>query len=74
MRFNEFREKLIETGAPLALGKLKINGADLVALGYEGTDVKKKLEELFDMCVLTPELNKHKKLMKLASQFNPKNF
>lgn len=74
VRFNEFREKLIETGAPLALGKLKINGADLVALGYEGTDVKKKLEELFDMCVLTPELNKHKKLMKLASQFNPKNF
>ena len=66
VRFSEFRKKLTETGAPLSIGKLKINGADLMTLGYEGADVRAKLEELFDMCVLTPELNKHKKLMKLA--------
>lgn len=66
VRFSEFRKKLTETGAPLSIGKLKINGADLMMLGYEGADVRAKLEELFDMCVLTPELNKHKKLMKLA--------
>ena len=67
VRFAEFREKLDETGAPLSLGKLKINGADLMALGYEGRAIADKLNELFDMCVLTPELNKHKKLMRLAS-------
>lgn len=66
VRFSEFRKKLTEIGAPLSIGKLKINGADLMTLGYEGADVRAKLEELFDMCVLTPELNKHKKLMKLA--------
>lgn len=67
VRFRAFREKLKETGAPMSLGALKINGADLMAVGYEGSSISEKLNELFDMCVLTPELNKHKKLMKLAN-------
>lgn len=68
VRFGEFYDKLVRSGAPLSIGKLKINGADLLSLGYEGTEIKDKLGELFDMCVLTPELNKHKKLMKLAAK------
>ena len=68
LRIKEFYEKLRESGAPVNMSKLKINGADLLSLGYEGTRVKEKLSELFDMCVLSPELNKHKKLMKLAEK------
>ncbi len=68
VRFGEFYGKLVASGAPVSPAKLKINGADLLALGYEGTDIKKKLGELFDMCVLSPELNRHKKLMKLAAK------
>lgn len=68
VRLKNFYEKLVESGAPVNLNKMKINGADLLSLGYEGTRVKEKLSELFDMCVLSPELNKHKKLMKLAEK------
>lgn len=68
VRLKKFYDKLVESGAPLNMNKLKINGADLLALGYEGTRINEKLSELFDMCVLSPELNRHKKLMKLAEK------
>lgn len=67
-RLHEFAEELKESGAPLRLCDLRINGVDLQTLGYKGNAIKKKLEELFDACVLNPALNRHKTLMKLAKK------
>lgn len=66
VRFAEFTERLKETCAPMSLSELRINGADLMSIGYEGPAIGEKLEELFAMCVLDPQLNKHKKLMRVA--------
>ncbi len=67
-RLEEFARRLADSGAPLKVSDLRISGADLRGIGYEGSGIKKKLEELFAACVLDPALNKHKKLMKLAKK------
>lgn len=67
-RLPEFKARLIESGAPVRPCDLKINGADLRSMGYEGEEIKNKLTELFSVCVLNPAMNRHKKLMKLAEK------
>ncbi len=65
-RLPEFKARLIESGAPVKPSDLRINGADLMSMGYEGAEIKSKLSELHAACVLDPALNRHKKLVKLA--------
>lgn len=65
-RLLEFYEKFKSSGAPRSLSALKINGTDLMSLGYRGDGIKKKLSELYDECVSNPSLNTHKTLMRLA--------
>lgn len=71
-RIKEFYNKLIESGGPLTVHDLRINGADMRELGYEGVEISRKLDELFSACVLDPSLNRHKKLMKLAQKDSAK--
>lgn len=65
-RLTEFYKRFRASGAPQSPAALKINGADLAALGYEGEAIGRRLGELYDQCVADPKLNNHKILMKLA--------
>lgn len=67
-RIKEFYDQLVQSGAPLGLRDLRVNGADMRELGYEDEQISRKLEELFTACVLDPSLNRHKKLMKMAEK------
>ena len=65
-RIKEFYARLKASGAPKSPSALRINGADLAALGYESAAIGKKLNELYGECVMDPSLNNRKILMKLA--------
>jgi len=58
--------KCIAKNEPYLLGQLKINGNDILALGYKGREVGEKLEELLDKVMQDPSINTHEELEKMA--------
>lgn len=67
-RLKEFRDILVQSGAPIRQCDLHISGVDLISLGYEGEEIGKELNRLYETCVLNPSLNNHKKLLELSKR------
>ncbi len=59
--------KLIEEQAAVQISDLKINGGDLMALGYQGKQIGDKLNEILDS-VLDGYPNEREELLKLAKR------
>lgn len=72
----ELKERIkaeLEKKTALSLKDLKINGKDLIDLGFEpGKQIGQILEELFNTVVEDPELNTKEKLLQIANSY--KNF
>ena len=61
--------EIIKKGECVSLKELKINGKDLIALGYKpGKEMGELLNNLLDLVIETPELNDKEKLISLANQ------
>lgn len=56
-RFTTIYDELIESGAPIKLSDLKINGADVEAAGFKGKQISEELNRLWRECVINPSLN-----------------
>ena len=60
-------ERLIAENAAVRITDLRINGADLLALGYQGKEIGDKLEEIMER-VLEGYPNDREELLKLAKR------
>lgn len=65
-RLRAFLKRFHDSGAPRRPGEMKINGADLAAMGYSGDAISAELSELYRTCVLEPSVNDHKRLTAIA--------
>jgi len=70
-RFAEFKQRLIQDGAPITKADLKIDGRDAVAYGYKGAQISAIIEELWRECVIEPKLNNREWL---SSQLESRRF
>lgn len=56
-RFTAVKWELIESGAPIYVGDLEIDGNDCHAAGLDGEQIGLFLKEMLDVCLLNPRLN-----------------
>lgn len=56
--------EVVNSGECYDLKSLAVKGSDLIALGFEGENVKKELERLLFLCIERPESNVKEKLIK----------
>ena len=59
-------EHIIADNEPYKLSQLKINGNDLLSLGYNGSEIKKELDYLLDKVIENEENNNREYLLSLA--------
>lgn len=59
-------ENIIADNEPYKLSQLKINGNDLLSLGYNGSEIKKELDYLLDKVIENEENNNREYLLSLA--------
>jgi tRNA nucleotidyltransferase (CCA-adding enzyme) len=65
LKLKEECQRILNEQQPLSIKDLKINGYDLMNLGYkEGRDIGNKLKELLELVLESPELNTKEELMK----------
>lgn len=61
-------EKIISEKLPIGLKDLKINGNDLIELGYKGKEIGIKLNECLEMIIEDSELNEREGLLDYCNQ------
>lgn len=57
---------------PYKIQQLKINGNDLLKLGFKGETIGTVLSDLLDKVMMSPSLNLHDELIKLATEYSDK--
>lgn len=72
----ELKERIndeLEKKTALSLKDLKINGKDLIDIGFKpGKQLGQILEELFNSVIEDPELNTKEKLLQIANSYKKK--
>ncbi|MBR1763101.1 MAG: CCA tRNA nucleotidyltransferase [Eubacterium sp.] len=68
-KIREEATRIIESKEPYRISDLKINGNDLMALGFEGKEISSVLEKLLFEVWNNPEKNKKEILLNIASRF-----
>lgn len=58
----------------ITLRDLKINGNDLIEIGFKGKEVGEELAELYDKCLSSPEFNTREKLLNAAKKSYEKKY
>ena len=66
-RFTAVKWEIIESGAPVYVSDLEIDGNDCIEAGLGGEEIGTFLEEMLDMCLQNPSLNKKTWLMERAT-------
>lgn len=59
-------EKVIENKQPFSISDLKINGHDLIGLGYKGKEIGDKLKELLNIILENDTMNKRETLLEIS--------
>ncbi|MGN0457915.1 MAG: CCA tRNA nucleotidyltransferase [Eubacterium sp.] len=62
----ELTRKIIASGEPYRISDLKINGNDLLAIGYKGKQISDELDSLINIVSSNPEFNTREKLLNQA--------
>lgn len=65
-RFTAVKWEIIESGAPVYLGDLEIDGNDCMSAGLQGEQIGVFLAEMLDACLLEPRFNNRDWLMSRA--------
>jgi len=60
--------RILESNEPYKKSNLKINGDDIITLGYHGKKVGEILDDLLDVVIKNPEYNKKVILLKIIEQ------
>jgi len=66
LRWQKMLKDMTENNAPKTLKELKINGDDVISLGYEKRYTAKILKGLLMRCAVNPRLNKKETLLRLS--------
>ena len=66
-RFTKAKWDIIESGAPVYVSDLEIDGNDCIEAGLGGEEIGTFLEEMLDMCLQNPSLNNKTWLMERAT-------
>ena len=64
-----FCEKSLEDGTAILPSGLKINGNDLLELGFKGEEIKEMKDYLYEEVLKYPELNVKEKLVSIAKDY-----
>lgn len=67
-RFTSVKWELIESGAPIYVGDLEIDGAQCHAAGLEGKEIGRFLADVLDTCLQEPRLNNREWLLEQAAK------
>ncbi|MDD6479102.1 MAG: CCA tRNA nucleotidyltransferase [Oscillospiraceae bacterium] len=59
----KFIKEILENNEPYLVSHLKVNGDDLLKLGYKGKDLREKLEALVSFVIENPDENVREKLL-----------
>ncbi|MCI8613108.1 MAG: CCA tRNA nucleotidyltransferase [Clostridia bacterium] len=65
-RFTAVKWDIIESGAPVYIGDLEIDGTDCHAAGLDGEQIGAFLKDMLDICLLNPQLNNREWLFEHA--------
>lgn len=63
VELKQFVKAVVDSGEPYALSHLAVNGNDLKELGYQGAEIKQKLDELLDLVMQNPQYNTKSQLL-----------
>ncbi len=63
LRPQKFIKEILENNEPYLVSHLKVNGDDLLKLGYKGRDLREKLEALVSLVIENPDENVREKLL-----------
>ncbi len=63
--FSEMLYQIIDSNEPYLIKDLKINGNDLIKLGYNGSEIGEKFDMLLECVIENPLLNSKEKLLEL---------
>ncbi len=66
LRIKKQTSDILASGEPYKVSDLKINGNDLIAIGFSGAEIAKELDILVNMVSGSPELNSKEKLLHIA--------
>jgi len=67
-KWKELLFKMKGDGTPFSLLELQITAKELMDLGYEGREIGRELDLLFNACILEPKLNKKDLLLAKAKK------
>ena len=68
VKWRKILSKMKMDGTPFTIKDLKINGQDLMDLGYKDKEIGKELKNLWDFAILSPEKNSFEVLLARAKQ------
>ena len=66
---NKNIHEVIDDKTAIALNDLKINGEDLLKLGYKGEEIGAILKDIYTICLANPEFNDRQKLLEKAKSY-----
>ena len=72
-KFFEDVDIVIKDGSAIRLSDLKINGNDLMGLGFKGKEIGETLNELLKECFVNPNFNDKNKLINKAKSLKPQS-
>ena len=67
-RYESSIDSILQSGEPYLIQHLKVDGHDLMDLGYTGKDIKECLSSLLDTVIENPELNHKDNLLDIAQK------
>lgn len=67
-KYESVIDSIVQSNEPYLIPHLKVNGHDLMDIGYTGKDIKECLSSLLDTVIEHPELNHKDKLLDIAQK------
>ena len=64
-KWREIIEKMKKEKVPFSKGELKINGKDLIKLGYKGEEIGKRLDKILELAVIGEVKNEREELLRI---------
>lgn len=67
-KYKNALKRIINSTEPYKISMLKINGFDILKLGYPAESIGDILNKLLDICIISPENNTYEKLINLIKE------
>ncbi|MDE6550213.1 MAG: HD domain-containing protein [Clostridia bacterium] len=67
-RMRRIRDQMVDSGIPMSLSQLAVDGQDLIAMGYSGKEIGETLQSLLDMCIYKIKRNDKEELLDMLNR------